>query len=541
MPRLPMTVPAGLAGKRNMMDASGQKEVFRRGVELLARDKLSEAYGCFEAILRVNPNNIATLNNIGNASIRMGNHAQAVRFLENALSLSANNAETMVLLGSAYRENGSPDKAIEVIRKAIRLRPGNAAAHMNLALAYRDQGNGAQAVDELEKALQLDPESPVILCDLGQIHVELGQMDEAVRCFNEALRIDPGNVTALYGLSLAQKSSPQPGLLDLVRQRRTRDDTADKDRAVLLHAEGRILDVQGDHGEAMDSYVEAKRAAGGNFNINRTVAYYDALIKTFTPGFFEEQGKIGFDTKRPVFIVGMPRSGTTLVEQICASHPDVFGAGELVHVSAIANKLGLKPSTYTQFLHNVTTMKSKTAKELGKEYLGLAASNAAQETRILDKMPHNFEKLGLIATLLPEARIIHCERGALDTCVSIFMNALHEKHGYSSDLETLGLYYRQYHRLMEHWKSALPLRMLSVRYEDLIGDLEAGSRKMIDFLGLEWDDACLNFHETERTVRTLSRWQVRQPVYTSSVGRWKRYESRLGPLVAALGDLAEGD
>ena len=357
MPRLPLNVPANLAGKRNMMDATGQKEMFRRGVELLARDKLSEAYGCFEAILRVNPNNVPTLNNIGNASIRMGSYAQAVRFLENALSLSANNTETMVLLGSAYRENGSPDKAIEVIRKAIRLKPGNAAAHINLALAYRDRGNGEQAVEELEKALQLDPEDPVVLCDLGQIHVELGRMDDAVRCFNEALKLDPGNVTALYGLSLAQKSIPQPELLDLVRQRRTRDDTADKDRAILLHAEGRILDVQGNYGEAMDSYVEAKRAAGVNFNINRTVAYYDALIKTFTPGFFEEQGKIGFDSDRPVFIVGMPRSGTTLVEQICASHPDVFGAGELVHMPAIAKKLGLKPSTYTQFLHNVTTMK----------------------------------------------------------------------------------------------------------------------------------------------------------------------------------------
>ena len=508
---------------------------------MLARNKLPEAYGCFESVLRVDPKNVSTLNNIGHVSIRMGNYGSAISFLRNALALDGNNMDTMVLLGSAYRENGDSEKAMELLGKAVGLRPGNAAAHIGLAFSYRDRGNGRQAVEHLEKALQLEPDNLSVRCDLGQIYAELGRTADAVECFDAVLATDPGNVPALYGLSMAQKGSGEPRILALVEDRRRRADTTDEDRAVLLHAEGKILNDQGNYDEAMDRYVEAKRAAGGAFNIDRTIAYYDGLIKTFGPEFFTGRGQIGFQTDRPVFIVGMPRSGTTLIEQICASHPDVFGAGELTHMAAIAKKLGLKRSTYTQFLNNVVNLKPKAAKELGREYIELAASNADDEARIVDKMPHNFERLGLIATLLPGARVIHCERGPLDTCVSIFMNALHEKHGYSSSLENLGLYYRQYDRLMNHWKSVLPLRILTVRYEDVIGDIENSARRLIDFLDLEWNDACLNFHETERSVRTLSRWQVRQPVYSSSVGRWKRYEARLGPLIAALGDLAEND
>jgi len=239
-----------------------------------------------------------------------------------------------------------------------------------------------------------------------------------------------------------------------------------------------------------------------------------------------------------VFVVGMPRSGTTLTEQICSSHPDVHGAGELTKLGRIAAANGLKLGSADAFGQPIRSLTMQQSHALAKDYLANLALYTSTAPRIVDKMPHNFELIGLIAILFPNARIIHCRRDATDNCVSCFISSLQQGHSYSYDLKSLGLYYREYDRLMRHWQAVLPGRIFENRYEDLISDQEGQSRRLIGHLGLTWDDACLRFFEKEGSVRTLSRWQVRQPIYTSSVQRWKNYGDKIQPLIDALGDLA---
>ena len=237
---------------------------------------------------------------------------------------------------------------------------------------------------------------------------------------------------------------------------------------------------------------------------------------------------------RPVFVVGMPRSGTTLTEQILASHHAIAGLGELPDMRMIARKLDYGSPNPESFTSKVAALGKREVAELAQEYLKAYARAPEGAARMVDKSPHNFEMLGLIALLFPGAHIIHCRRAPMDNCVAVYLQNFNESHGYNGDLATLGVYYREYLGLMQHWREALHFQMLEADYEATVASLEPSARALVAHVGLDWDENCLRFHESERQVRTPSRWQVRQPIYGSSVDRWKRYEKYLGPLKAAL-------
>jgi len=244
-----------------------------------------------------------------------------------------------------------------------------------------------------------------------------------------------------------------------------------------------------------------------------------------------------------VFIVGVPRSGTTLVEQILASHPMVYGADELSTLSELAETLAELPGTTKGFPWVASDLGRDSAARLGQAYLDHLASLDSSSARVTDKMPANYFHLGLIAAILPGARIIHCRRDPMDTCFSNFIQFFGDHHYYSYSLEHIGVYYREYARIMDHWRRVLPLSMHEVFYEDMVEDPERQTRALLDHLDLPWDDACLEFHQTRRAVRTASHWQVRQPIYRTSRQRWRRYEPHLRELAAAIGydDLSPRD
>ena len=234
----------------------------------------------------------------------------------------------------------------------------------------------------------------------------------------------------------------------------------------------------------------------------------------------------------------MPRSGTTLTEQIIASHPRAAGAGEIGVVRKVAVSLGFGGTDEKAFARSVNALKAKETTHLARQCLAGLERFSKSAARITDKLPHNFEVLGLVALLFPNAKIVHCRRNPLDTCVSCFLSPLKEGHAYAQDLKALGEYYREYASLMDYWREALPLPILDVDYEALVADTEAQARRLIDFIGLEWNPACLDFQASERAVHTISAAQVREPIYRTSVERWRRYEKHLGPLCQGLGDLA---
>jgi hypothetical protein len=260
------------------------------------------------------------------------------------------------------------------------------------------------------------------------------------------------------------------------------------------------------------------------------------MIRLFSKPFLDARKSYGSPSDRPVFIVGMPRSGTSLTEQILSSHPSVTGAGELSFMHTIANRMFYSLGTGAVFTDQIRAITPERAKALAAEYLGKIEFFSTTAARVTDKMPHNFRLVGLIALLFPNARIVFCCRDAMDNCFSIYSNALNDFHSYGSDLTTLGAYYREHMRLMTHWQAVLPGRIFEMRYEALVGDLEGQSRRLVDFIGLDWDPAVLNFFESDRQVSTISKWQVRQPIYKTSVARWKPFEAQLEPLRAALED-----
>ncbi len=301
-------------------------------------------------------------------------------------------------------------------------------------------------------------------------------------------------------------------------------------RAELLFVLGKMLDDAGRFDEAFARYssgnalaLQKRRAAGQRCDADEYARRVDEWNAAYTPDYFARTRGWGEDSELPVFVVGMMRSGTSLVEQIAASHADVFGAGELVDIGQIATSL---PFAQLQ----ADAVRSAAGKQLQRlRTIGGPAS------RVIDKMPANVEHLGLIATLFPSARIILCRRDPRDTCLSCFFQPFSSGNLFTFDLAQCGRHHMQTDRLMAHWLKVLPLRMLEVQYEDLVADLEGQSRRIITFLGLPWSAACLDFHRTQRSVKTASAWQVRQPIYTRSVGRWRNYQRHLKPLFDALG------
>jgi hypothetical protein len=340
---------------------------------------------------------------------------------------------------------------------------------------------------------------------------------------------------AIHGLSTAGlvADSEVPRLQFLLK----RPNPLKKDRIAIGFSLGKLHDEAGRFDEAFECYREANFTVWNmrarevdRFDAESVRFIVDQRIDFFTPGYFAGTRSWGDPTDAPVFVVGMPRSGTTLVEQIAASHPEVFGAGELADIGNIAKRLLAEQQTSVRHW-----TRESISMEAAEHHSRLTAL-APHATRIVDKMPANILNLGLIADLFPNARIILCQRDPRDTCLSCYFQWFaHNGLAFSYDLSECATHYCQQQRLAEHWLRNPPVRILPIVYEELVNDFEGQSRRLINFLELEWDSKCLEFYKTKRTVSTASLWQVRQPIYTKSVGRWRHYEKHLGPLFRVLG------
>jgi len=306
-----------------------------------------------------------------------------------------------------------------------------------------------------------------------------------------------------------------------------------EDQIATGFALGKVLDESDQFDEAFARFSQAntllkqsRAAAGERFDIDAFRRQVGDIIDAFTPKFFAERRGWGDASELPVFIVGMPRSGTTLVEQIAASHNDIFGAGELRDVGRIVEGLGGDVA--------LGKWERDSINNAAKRHLDRLRGLGGLALRVTDKMPDNVLQLGLISLLFPSARVVFCRRDPRDNCLSCYFQWFSAGNQFSFDLVDCGRRYMEIDRLTRHWLNILPLKMMEMRYEELVTDLEGQSRRLIDFLGLPWNPACLEFHKTERTVMTASAWQVRQPIYNSSVGRWRHYERHLGPLLDVL-------
>jgi tetratricopeptide (TPR) repeat protein len=490
-------------------------------------------------VLNANPRNERALYLAGILAFDSKESDLAIQYLQRAIKANPRDAYFHLAIAAAYEKINEFEPAIRHFQRALSLKPGLMGALCGLGITHVKAGRADLGLPLLEKALGIDPDFKAVRVAYADALISLGRMDDAEAYLKEAIGRRRHMSWAYSAFAGSRKFSEEPPELKAIIAELADPARAPGEANELHHAAGKILNDLKRYDEAVDHFQSAKIVAGRDFDVAAYRGWVDSVVDMFSPALLEAKAGLGDPTEAPVFIVGMPRSGTTLTEQICASHPDVHGAGEITKMSRIAQSVGLDPTLPAASRKSIPAMNGEALRALAADYLAYIRRLSTDSLRVVDKLPHNFQAIGLIALLFPNARIIHCRRDPIDTCVSCFMTNFNEKHGYNADLQKLGLYYREYDRLMRHWNAILPGRIYECRYETMIADQEAESRRLIDYLGLPWDDACLRFYETQRAVSTPSRWQVRQPVYASSVKRWKNYENKIQPLIEALGDLAE--
>lgn len=512
------------------------------GVALTDQGQRREATEHFRRAVELRPGYADAHLNLGQALKAEGRLEEAVRSYRKALELDPNLIEAHNNLGNALREAGRPEEALACFRKALALRPDYVEAHKNMGAALNDLGRSEDAVAVHRRVLELDPGSADAHAGLGAALQILGRTDEAIAHYEAALAIEPEHARAHHNLAMARKGAADTEEIARLEPLLERPGLTEKDAISLRFALGSLCDDAGRYEQAFAHYQAGnalKRAelarASQRFDAAAHERLVDRLIAVFDRSFFAARRDFGAASELPVFIVGMPRSGTTLVEQILASHSRVFGAGELDDIGRIVAELPAKIGADRPYPDGIDRLAPATAADIGDAHLERLRALAPEASRVTDKMPGNFLHLGVIALLLPGARIVHCRRHPLDTCLSCYFQNFSRTLAFAYDLADLGGYYRHYERLMAHWREVLPLPIFEVSYQDLVAEQERVSRDLVGFCGLEWEPACLRFHETERAVRTASLSQVRRPIYRSSLDRWHKYDAWLATLRDALG------
>jgi tetratricopeptide (TPR) repeat protein len=547
------------------------------GNALQALGRPGEARRCYEAALRLKPDLIEAHNNLGNALRQLGEADAAIAQYRRALAARPAYVEAWCNLAAALQERGDLEEAGAAFGEALRHRADHAPAWRGLAAVQREQGDFAGALASRRRAAEVAPDNLRDQLDLGDALSEVGRSAEAEARYRAilarwpdatdahlglaslargagddatarrhcaaALAIDADCIDALRGIAELDRAALDEALQQRMARLAADESRPLKARSHLCFALARAAESGGAYEQAFKHYAEGNalrrseiEREGKRFDVTAHADYVDRQIATFTPALFERLAPLQNPSELPIFIVGMPRAGTTLCEQILASHSTVHGLGEQLDIQTMARVLpqrlaatGVSTLPYPEC---VAALTPDVVEPMVAAYLTRLRWLAPQVLRVTDKHPTNFRHLGLIAALLPRARIIHCRRAAMDSCFSCFTQDFEAPIPWAWDLTSLGQYYRQYDRLMRHWQSVVPV--FDFVYEEVVADLPAVARRLVEFCGLPWEERCLSFHETERPVLTASRWQVRQPLYGSSVGKWRRYERHLAPLKAAL-------
>lgn len=534
--------------------------------------KPKDAIRHFRESVRLDPRNPVVYNNLGNVLRLVEQPREAARAYERALKLQPRFAECWSNLSAAMNESDRLERGLQAVDRALQLDPGlaqawnnkgdvllkqakyaaalehyqkaaalspkYAAAMINMARVQRDMEAPEDAFETLGKVLTMEPRHPEAHHVMGVLHEQMGDRVKAARHFQAATDAAPGMGMAHYQLAQINGRTGTDAELAAMRSAWGKSDLSRTDRMYLAFGLARALEQRDAYDEAYEYLAQGNgvKAVARPYDDAETADYIDSLHACAESA----AARVGFDAGCPdehmVFVVGMPRSGTSLTEQILATHSAVAGAGELSYAYDMAHRV--RDMTGQKFPDNMDSLSPASFRELGEYYVARHASGNLKARYVVDKTPLNFQYIGLLAIALPRARFIYCRRDAVANCWAIHRIPFDEKQTYAHSLTALGQYYRRHCDLVERWSTLFPGRILTVRYEDTVADVEGQSRRMLDFLDLPFEPEVLAFHETQRLVKTPSASQVRRPIYTESVAAWKRYERHLGPLIEALGDAA---
>lgn len=522
--------------KAHAADTHYLEPISNLGALLLEEDEIDEAEKMLQQALHLAPDYPEAICNLGGVMLAREQNDAAIAQYQRALQLRPVYAEAQMGLSKTLQALEQLPQAASAARRAVEIAPKNAKAHALLASVLNDLLDGKSAQTEYEKALALDTNCEEALLGLGDLHMQNGKMELAESLFRKSLALKPDDIAARIHLVQVKKVKSNDENFKSLCVEETQLPTFSENKQLSLHfALGKGYDDLGEHDQAFPHFLAGCKQKRSKFDYDAEAMtqQFHEISTLFNKSYLKNLRGGGDASTLPIFVLGMPRSGTTLTEQIIASHPAVFGAGELPDLLRIAHRK-TEPEL-DRFPDNLQALNEEYLSAWGAEYIAELRKHDASAKHITDKMPANFFMVGLIHVMLPNAKIIHVNRNPVDTCVSCFTHLFKQKQEHTYDLAELGRYYRDYGRLMQHWRDVLPAdAFLDVQYEEIVADKEKEARRLLSFCDLEWDAACLDFHKTERTVRTASVTQVRQPIYTSSVDRWRKYEKHLGPLLEAL-------
>jgi Flp pilus assembly protein TadD len=497
------------------------------GLERLTRGEDAAAAECFRRVVSLDPRNATAYNHLAVALGKLGRFQEAEPYLRQAVANDDAYADAQFNLGLLLQLLGRLKEAEAPLRRALHLQPDSARFQSILGVNLLMTGQIHEARELLGKVLQAEPANTHALLAMGQLSVREGRFAEAETMFTRTLEVNRNVHGAWIGLAGIRRMTSADGAWLEGAEGCANSGIGPLSQAELRYAIGKYHDDLGEFDQAFRSYQRASalsRTAAPPYDRVGRSRLVDDLVRVYTRATFSRASPAASESSLPVLVVGMPRSGTSLVEQIIASHPAARGAGEV-------------PFWVRSFFEAEGALRQAPpgealTKTLVPGYLRALEGDDAGAQRVVDKQPFNADFLGFIHYVFPRARLVYVRRDPIDTCLSCFFQPFPPALSFTKDLSDLAHYYREHHRLMEHWRRVLPAgTLLEVPYAELIADQEGWTRRIIEFTGLPWDERCLSFHSTERHVLTASSWQVRQKLYQSSVGRWRNYEKFIGPLL----------
>jgi Tfp pilus assembly protein PilF len=517
-----------LAEENTELAGLNAQELLARAQGYLKEGAHEATIACYQAFLELDPKHATVLSNVGIALCKLGRYEEAEAYFRRTVALKPSYSEARNNLGAVLRWRGRLGEAESHLRRAIKLNPRQVDARWNLGMTLVTLGRLSDAQAQFAKVLELMPRHANALYGVGLVAQLEGHFDEAAAAFTRALEVNPSMSNACAGLAGLRRMSHAEHDWLVQAERIAASGIHRHEEAELRFAIGKYHDDVGEFARAFVSYRRANelmKSIAKPYDRAARTGFVDDTIQMHTRERLSGGSEAGSDCEQPVFIVGMPRSGSSLIEQIIASHPQALGAGELTFWSetAQARSRELRQGLLTGAMRE----------ELATSYLRVLRSRGADPARIVDKALLNCDYLGLIHATLPRARILYVLRDPIDTCLSCYFQHLPMPLNFTLDLEDLAHYYIEQRRLMAHWRTVLPRdSILEIPYEALVADQEGWTRKILGFIGLEWDERCLRPHEAQRPVMTASYWQVRQQLYAYSVQRWKNYRKFIGPLKA---------
>jgi tetratricopeptide (TPR) repeat protein len=544
-----------------------------RGNALLRLKRFAEAEIAYSRAIELQPNFADAWNNLGTCLRELKRPEEAEAVYRRSLELGPNNPNTLDNLALTLKDLERFEEAAELLRQALLIDQSSSQAHLHYGAVLLDQHKVQAAAVAIECAFTLEPKNADCLNQMGRVAFERGDLESSLRYHRRALALKPGLADAYNNMGNALKEfgrfgEAEKAYLDSIRVDPTiagvyhnlahlkryspgdpllvametlaakREGLSKTDRLQLDFALGKVYADLEDYDRSFAHLIEANAAkrAMVSYDEASTLSLFNRIEAVFGSELISGKSGDGDPSLAPIFVIGMPRSGTTLVEQIVASHRKAHGAGELQTLNDVILAVSGADAKTAPFPEFVQTLDPSGLRRIGADYIARLRELAPRGERVTDKMPSNYYFAGLIHLALPNAKIIHCRRDPVDICVSCFSKLFSAEQNHTYDMGELGRYYRRYEQLMEHWRRVLPAgRILDVQYEAVVADLEGEARRIIDYCGLDWDARCLSFHETKRRIRTASATQVRQSIYRRAVGRWRAYEKHLGPLLEALG------